>query len=189
MRTEATHRVQLVFSLLDADGDGVLEAEDFDLLAHRVVSAAPDSGTAAHDAVREALLRYWTTLAAELDADGDGRITFEEYTACVLAPERFDAAVDAFARALAALGDPGGEGRVARPAFAALMTATGFGRAATGALFDAFGPTPDDRIDAAAWARGIKDCYAPGGAGGRPAGGADAWAAFSGRAPGPRPTS
>lgn len=86
MRIEATHRVQLVFSLLDADGNGVLEARDFDLMAGRVVAAAPDSDEAAHGAMRDAFLRYWTTLAAELDADGDGRITFEEYTACVLSP-------------------------------------------------------------------------------------------------------
>ncbi|KLJ03493.1 EF-hand domain-containing protein [Streptomyces sp. KE1] len=161
MRIEATHRVQLVFSLLDADGNGVLEARDFDLMAGRVVAAAPDSDEAAHGAMRDAFLRYWTTLAAELDADGDGRITFEEYTACVLSPERFDATVDAFARALAALGDPAGEGQVSRPAFVALMTAIGFGRANIDALFDAFGPTPEDRIAVATWVEGIKAYYAP----------------------------
>ncbi|NEC16477.1 EF-hand domain-containing protein [Streptomyces sp. SID8014] len=161
MRIEATHRVQLVFCLLDADGNGVLEARDFELMAGRVAAAAPGCDAAAHEAMRAAFLRYWTTLAAELDADGDGRITFEEYTACVLCPERFDATVDAFARALAALGDPAGEGRVARPAFVALMTAIGFGRGNTDALFDAFAPSPDDRISVTTWIEGIKDYYAP----------------------------
>lgn len=161
MRIEATHRVQLVFSLLDADGNGVLEAEDFQLMAGRVVAAAPDAGDTARAGMREVFLRYWTTLAAELDANGDGRITFEEYTACVLSPERFHGTVDAFARALAALGDPTGEGEVGRPAFTALMTAIGFGGANIDALFDAFAPTPDDRIATATWVEGIKDYYAP----------------------------
>ncbi|NEB72113.1 calcium-binding protein, partial [Streptomyces fulvissimus] len=50
MRIEATHRVQLVFSLLDADGNGVLEARDFELMAGRVVAAAPGCDAAAHEA-------------------------------------------------------------------------------------------------------------------------------------------
>ncbi|RNF93905.1 EF-hand domain-containing protein [Streptomyces botrytidirepellens] len=165
MRTEATKRVALVFSLLDADGNGVLEADDFELMAGRVVEAAPDADEAAKDAMRTAFRGYWTTLRREADANGDGEITFEEYAACVLSPERFDATIDAFAEALAALGDPGGDGTVERPAFVALMTAIGFERANIDALFDAFGPSDADRIQVATWVDGIKDYYAPGKAG------------------------
>ncbi|WP_055551905.1 EF-hand domain-containing protein [Streptomyces sp. NBRC 110028] len=165
MRTEATQRVALVFSLLDADGNGVLEAEDFELMAGRVVEAAPDADEAAKDAMRAAFRQYWTTLRGEADADGDGEITFEEYSGCVLSPERFDATIDAFAQALAALGDQDGDGTVERPRFVALMTAIGFERANIDALFDAFGPSGADRIRAATWVEGIKDYYAPGKAG------------------------
>ncbi|MEV7780218.1 EF-hand domain-containing protein [Kitasatospora sp. NPDC088351] len=161
MRTEAVSRVKLVFSLLDANGNGLLEADDFALMAGRVVEAAPDSDGAARDAMLAAFRRYWTTLATELDSNRDGRITFDEYAACVLAPQRFDATISEFAESLAALGDPDGDGLIERPAFVALMVAIGFERANIDALFDAFAPTDSDRIEAATWADGIKDYYRP----------------------------
>ncbi|MDT0419815.1 calcium-binding protein, partial [Streptomyces sp. DSM 41982] len=112
MTTEANRRVALVFSLLDANANGVLEADDFDLMADRVVREAHASDRAAKDAMRAAFRRYWTTLLSELDANGDGEISFEEYTACVLSPERFEETIGVFAEALAALGDPDGDGLI-----------------------------------------------------------------------------
>ncbi|MGX1886836.1 EF-hand domain-containing protein [Streptomyces sp. NPDC055287] len=161
MNAEATKRVALVFSLFDTNGNGVLEADDFELMAGRVVEAAPDSDKVAKDAMCEAFRQYWTTLRTELDANGDGEISLEEYTACVLSPERFDATIDEFARTLAALGDPDGDGLIERPAFVALMRAIGFERANIDALFDAFSPSDEDRIQVATWITGIKDYYAP----------------------------
>ncbi|MFD7463587.1 EF-hand domain-containing protein [Streptomyces tendae] len=159
--SEATDRVQLVFSLFDADGNGYLEQADFDLMSDRVVAAVP----AADDAVKERLNasfgRYWDTLLTELDANGDGRISPEEFTSVVLNPQRFDSAVDEFAEALAAMGDPEGDGLVARPEFVALMLAIGFERRNVDTLFDAFGPDEGDRIRVATWADGIRDYYRP----------------------------
>ncbi|MBI0375611.1 EF-hand domain-containing protein [Streptomyces albiflaviniger] len=161
MRTEATNRVAHVFSLFDANGNGVLEADDFDLMANNVIAAAPGADAAAKDAMRAAFRQYWTTLATELDANGDGKISYEEFEACVLSPERFASTIGVFAEALAALGDPDGDGFIERPAFVALMTAIGFNRANIDALFDAFGPSDLDRIQVAIWVAGIKDYYAP----------------------------
>ncbi|WP_062213005.1 EF-hand domain-containing protein [Streptomyces sp. NBRC 109706] len=161
MRDEAVSRVRTVFSLFDVDGNGVLEPVDFALMADRVVAAAPRSPVADRDAMRAAFQRYWTTLAAALDADGDGRIDFAEYSACVLSPERFDETIAEFARALTALGDPDGQGLVGRAEFVALMIAIGFRRSGIDALFDAFGPSADDRIPAATWEAGIREYYAP----------------------------
>lgn len=161
MRAEATNRVRLVFSLFDANGNGAIEADDFEIMASRVVEAAPDSDDAAKNAMLAAFRRYWSTLDAELDTDGDGRITFDEYAACVLSPERFDLTISDFAESLAALGDPDGDGLIERPLFMALMTAIGFGRPNIDALFDAFEPSESDRIEVTAWVVGIKDYYSP----------------------------
>ncbi|MEO3752692.1 EF-hand domain-containing protein [Streptomyces sp. B6B3] len=161
MRSEAVSRVRLVFSLFDVNGNGHLEADDFDLMAARVDEAAVASDEGERAAMRAAFRRYWTTLRTELDADHDGRISFDEYTACVLSPERFDETIDEFAEALSTLGDPNGDGTVQRPVFVALMTAIGFDRSNIDALFDAFGPSDDDRIAKETWAAGIREYYAP----------------------------
>ncbi|MBC2866339.1 EF-hand domain-containing protein [Streptomyces mexicanus] len=159
--TEANNRARLVFSLFDADGNGYIEPADFELMGGRVAAAVPAAGEEAKNRLLSAFQRYWQTLVTELDANGDGRISPEEFTATVLNPQRFDATVSEFAEALAALGDPDGDGRVTRPDFLALMTAIGFEQANIEALFDAFGPDGDDRVAVRTWADGIRDYYRP----------------------------
>ncbi|MFI5758185.1 EF-hand domain-containing protein [Streptomyces sp. NPDC051569] len=161
MRTEAVNRVKLVFGLFDVDGNGYLEADDFDVMAERVIQAVPTAADAAKSAMLAAFRKYWTTLLVELDANHDGKVSFDEFTACVLAPERFDDAITDFAEALSALGDLDGEGLIERPVFVALMTAIGFQLANIHVLFDAFEPTDADRITRATWAHGIKEYYGP----------------------------
>ncbi|MEU7405558.1 EF-hand domain-containing protein, partial [Streptomyces sp. NPDC044948] len=121
----------------------------------------PSAGDAVKERLAASFRRYGDTLLTELDANGDGRISPEEFASVVLNPQRFDAAVDEFAEALAAMGDPEGDGLVARPEFVALMIAIGFERRNIGALFDAFGPDEADRIGVATWADGIRDYYRP----------------------------
>jgi len=161
MRAEAARRVELVFSLFDANRNGVVEAEDFDLMADRVIEAAVGSDDAAKAAIRAAFRRYWKTLATELDVNGDGVITVEEFRPFVLDPERFGGAVAEFAQALSALGDPDGDGLIERPLFVALMRAIGFEEANIHALFDAYGPDAEDRVLVVTWADSIEDYYAP----------------------------
>ncbi|RLL66334.1 EF-hand domain-containing protein [Streptomyces sp. Z26] len=161
MRAEAVDRVKLVFSLFDVDGNGYLESDDFDLMSSRVNAVAAGSGPEAKDAMRRAFQRYWTTLVTEMDADGDGRVSYEEFVGCVLSPERFTPTVGDFAAALSALGDPDGDGRVERPLFTDLMLAIGFSPANIDALFDAFGPDADGQITVPTWREGIEEFYAP----------------------------
>ena len=159
--TEATDRIELVFSLFDADGNGYLEPADFALMSSRVAAAVPAAPEAAKDRLDGAFRRYGETLLTELDAGGDGRVSPEEFLSVVLDPQRFDAVVDEFAEALAAMGDPGGVGFVARPEFIALMLAIGFARPNIEALFQAFGPDREDRVRASTWADAIRDYYRP----------------------------
>jgi Ca2+-binding EF-hand superfamily protein len=161
MRQEAIDRVKLIFTLFDVDGNGYLESDDFELMADRVLRAADESDDAAKGAILAAFRRYWTTLLAELDANRDGRISFDEYTACVLSPERFEDTIADFAESLATLGDPDGDGLIERPLFVALMTAIGFDRPNIDVLFDAYQPDAADRVEVTTWAESIKEYYSP----------------------------
>jgi Ca2+-binding EF-hand superfamily protein len=161
MRDEAVSRVKHVFTLFDADGNGVLEPDDFDLMSDRVAAAVPEAGEARKQTMRAAFTRYWNTLAAELDADGDGRITYDEFQACVLSPERFSGAVDEFAAGFARFGDVDGSGTVARPVFTGMLRGVGFGLPNIQALFEALGPDDRDRIAVRAWEEEIRNFYAP----------------------------
>lgn len=161
MRTEAAKRVELVFSLFDANGNGVIDSGDFDLMTGRVLEVATASDDDARAALRTSFRNWWTTLATELDANGDGVITVDEFRPFVLDPKRFGPTIAEFAEALSALGDPDGDGLIERPLFVSLMTAIGFEEANIHALFDAFAPDADDRITVSTWSSGIVDYYAP----------------------------
>ncbi|MBT2411045.1 EF-hand domain-containing protein [Streptomyces sp. ISL-12] len=161
MRSEAVNRVKLVFTLFDADGNGVLESDDFELMSNRVAAAAPGADETRQQAMRAGFTRYWNTLVGELDADRDGRITYDEFQACVLSPERFSGAVDEFAAGFARLGDLDGSGTVTRPVFTGMLRGVGFELPNIQALFEALGPDDADRVRVDAWEAEIKNFYAP----------------------------
>lgn len=161
MRTEAVDRVRLVFTLFDADGNGVLEPDDFELMAGRVVEAVPETTAAKQSAMLSGFRAFWGALAQELDTNRDGRIDFEEFRAVVLAPERFDEAIGEFANALTALADPDGDGLVQRPQFVGVMTAIGFALPNIHSLFDALEPTASDQVAVPVWAEAIREYYRP----------------------------
>ncbi len=161
MRIEAINRVKLVFTLFDADGNGVLESDDFDLMSSRVAAAVTEADEARKQAMRAGFTRYWNTLAGELDTNHEGRITYDEYQACVLSPERFSGAIDEFAASFARLGDLDRSGTVTRPVFIGMMRGVGFDLPNIHALFDAFEPDDDDRVRVDVWEAEIKNFYAP----------------------------
>ncbi|NEC68884.1 EF-hand domain-containing protein [Streptomyces sp. SID9727] len=165
MREEAIARAQLVFKLFDADENGVLEADDFELMAKRVVAAAPGADAGRRSAMVAAFRNYWATLAEELDSNRDGRVDYAEFQSVVLAPERFSEAVGEFADALTAVADPDGDGLVERSEFAAVMTAIGFDEPNIHALFDSLEPTGTEQAAVPAWTEAIKEYYRPDAAG------------------------
>ncbi|BAJ33311.1 MULTISPECIES: EF-hand domain-containing protein [Kitasatospora] len=165
MRNEAVQRVALVFKLLDANGNGVLDAGDFELKTERVLAEAPDSTPEARRAFTDSMRRWWEVIAGVLDENGNGVVSPQEFEASVLSPELFGRAADEFADALSVLGDPDGDNLIGRPRFLALMTAWGFEAPNINSVFDAFGTDAQDRITVASWADGIRDYFAPGLAG------------------------
>ncbi|MED7951046.1 MULTISPECIES: EF-hand domain-containing protein [unclassified Streptomyces] len=161
MRAEAVDRVRCVFTLFDADGNGFIEADDFELMAGRVIEAVPGAADAKHGAMLSAFRAFWGSLETELDANRDGRIDFEEFKAVVLAPERFDEAIGEFSEALSTLADPDGDGLIERPVFVGVMTAIGFALPNIHSLFDGLEPTSTDQVAVSDWAESIRDYYRP----------------------------
>ncbi|KDN82151.1 EF-hand domain-containing protein [Kitasatospora cheerisanensis] len=157
----AYQRAALVFTLFDANDNGVLDAEDFDLMTERVLAVADDSSQADRQALSDSISNYWEVMAKTLDVNGDGLVTPTEFRGFVLNPDLFGATAAVFADALAKLGDPDGDGLIERPRFLALMTAIGFEKPNIEALFNAFGPDASDRITVEVWAQGIRDYYSP----------------------------
>jgi EF-hand domain pair len=161
MRTEALDRAKLVFGLFDVDGNGFIEANDFDLMAKNVIQAVPEAGDGPKSAMLEGFQEFWEALITDLDANHDNKISYDEFTAIALSPESFDEALGVFASSLSNLGDLDGDGKVRRPVFLALMTAIGFEVANINALFDSLEPDDADRIAAAVWETEIKKYYDP----------------------------
>lgn len=69
------------FAALDADEDGVVTWQDFEYRLLALARADPGIGSAGLFRVRAGFRALWRSLQGAMDADGDERITFEEYTA------------------------------------------------------------------------------------------------------------
>ncbi|AOS63821.1 EF-hand domain-containing protein [Actinoalloteichus hymeniacidonis] len=161
MDTAALERVKLIFSLFDVDGSGNLESNDFELMSDRVLEAIPEAAEERKSASVASFRQWWSTLAAELDTNNDNVITFEEFAACVLSPERFEETITEFAGALTTLGDLDGDGLVTRPNFVSIMIGIGFALENINALFAALEPNEADQITVESWDIAIKDFYRP----------------------------
>ncbi|SDJ26502.1 EF-hand domain-containing protein [Nonomuraea jiangxiensis] len=155
--TSRLTRLRARFSLLDANGDGQLQADDFDLLADRVLNAVKADPAKAH-ALREGCRAYWQGLAADTDRDGDRVVTFEEYAAAIPDAVHFDQYGSPYAHALAAVADPDDDGEVERADFVACMTAIGFAPPQVAQLFAELAGD-NDRVATRDWAAAIRDYY------------------------------
>ncbi|MGW4808140.1 EF-hand domain-containing protein [Kitasatospora sp. NPDC004272] len=108
----------LCFGHLDADGDGSVDREDLLTLGALLLSAFGEPPTSPKGtALMEGMARYWEALAAAADADGDRRLTPEEYRAgmtgaFVSSPDGFRTALRPLTRAFVDLIDTDGDGEV-----------------------------------------------------------------------------
>ncbi|MEU4667109.1 EF-hand domain-containing protein [Amycolatopsis sp. NPDC023774] len=161
MAATAEDRVRVVFDLFDVDHNDYLEESDFAAMSSRVEQVADGSSPEAKAALKASFAKWWTTVERELDTNRDGKVSYAEFSACVLSPEKFDDTVAFFADALSELGDPDGDGLIERPLFTALMLAIGFSPANVDALFDYFQPDGADRIAVRVWRDGIVEYYHP----------------------------
>ncbi|MCD9143921.1 EF-hand domain-containing protein [Streptomyces albireticuli] len=112
---------QLVFAVLDTDGDGVISRDDYFTRIDRLTAATKRTEDDPMVVLaRAAGERAW----AEMDADGDGRMTRDQYLAWV-GVDAFDNICSPALGALFDLADSDGDGAVDREEFILLRTALG----------------------------------------------------------------
>ena len=69
-----------LFRLMDHDNNGTLEKEDIERFAGELADSRQYyEGSLARFALRTAYIRLWDSLADQIDADGDGHITPDEW--------------------------------------------------------------------------------------------------------------
>lgn len=137
-----------IFAMLDVDGNGVITRGEYLDRVDRVAAAmgreARHPTVAASRAAHEAVF-------ADMDADHDGRVSFEEYRAWV----GHDAFERSCRRALGSLFDIA-DGGVDREEFIRLRTAAGNAAADAGAAFDGLDTDRDGLIDRDIYLEGIR---------------------------------
>ena len=152
------------FAVIDIDGDGVWQRQDYQRLTRRLCEAfghAADS--AAGQAVAAGQLALFDALLLHMDADGDQQITRDEFTAALgrAIQDRpgFDTAVRAAARTLVQVADQDGNGALDTGEYARLAAVYG-ARADEAAR--AFGRLDQDRngvLDSAELALAISQFF------------------------------
>ncbi|POM25281.1 Calerythrin [Actinomadura rubteroloni] len=110
-------KFQASFRWLDDDGDGAFTEADHVEMGRRAASALGyPAGSEAEQEMIDAYLNIWRRLHAPLDADGDGRLTRDEFvtacTALVHDPELARRTLGELADAVLAVADRDGSGTI-----------------------------------------------------------------------------
>ncbi|MER6829347.1 EF-hand domain-containing protein [Streptosporangium sp. NPDC000563] len=139
--TLLNHKLDRAFGHMDVDGDGSIEREDLLGLGARILVGFGEAPTShAGSRLAQGFEEIWRTLAAEIDTDGDGVISSEEFragmTSAFVEGDRFDTVFAPAAEALAGLCDTDGDGAVGPDEFWIMMAAFGTPREDVRATFE-----------------------------------------------------
>lgn len=74
-------KARYYFTLIDEDGNGLIEVNDFALRAQRLAESQNLTGEEERDALRQQVLAWWDHICTVADFDGDVRISLPEWRA------------------------------------------------------------------------------------------------------------
>jgi Ca2+-binding EF-hand superfamily protein len=158
--TTADARLRRRFQMLDLDGNGTLEAADFSRLAHRVTAAVgADPASPKARALLAGTARYWEGVRKHADADHDGRVTLDEYTAAAHDADTFERYVRTYAETQTALVDVNDDGYVERADFIACLEAVGFTDAEAASIYTQLDTHDTGRVANGAFVESIAQFY------------------------------
>ncbi|UGY91014.1 aldehyde dehydrogenase family protein [Streptomyces gobiensis] len=118
-------KIDVCFGHIDADANGSLDREDLFTLGARLLAEFGESATSPKGTqLMDGMVRFWNAIAAAADADGDGRLTPEEYRtgmkgAFITSAEGFAQAFRPMLEAVCGLLDTDGDGEVDEKEFQA----------------------------------------------------------------------
>ncbi|KAA6215195.1 EF-hand domain-containing protein [Streptomyces albofaciens JCM 4342] len=138
--------------MLDVDGDGAITRTEYLARVDRVAAAMDRD---AHHPVVTAARAAHEAVFADMDADHDGRVTFEEYRAWV-GHETFERSCRPALGSLFDIADADADGRLNRDEFIRLRTAAGNAGPDAAAAFDALDTDGSGLIDRDTYLAGIK---------------------------------
>ncbi|MFF4378151.1 EF-hand domain-containing protein [Kitasatospora sp. NPDC001547] len=141
-----------IFAMLDANGDGVISRSEYLARVDRVVSALGfEAGHPVVLAARAAHEGVWQ----DMDADQDGRVTFEEYREWA-GPEAFERSCRAVLGSMFDIADADADGRLTRDEFVRLRTAMGNAKSDVETAFENLDTDRDGYVDRDAYLEGIR---------------------------------
>ncbi|MGW1200579.1 EF-hand domain-containing protein [Streptomyces sp. NPDC002536] len=150
--TAAATPTRRVFAMMDRDGDGVISAHDYLSRIDRVVRATGRTeGDPLVATARAEGLKAWETM----DADADGRLTFDEYDAWVDG-DKFDNVCQYALGSLFDLVDADGDGALGCAEFTTLRIALNNPPDNAEAAFDALDTDGDGRVARDAYLAAIR---------------------------------
>jgi Ca2+-binding EF-hand superfamily protein len=125
-------KAKYYFDLIDEDGNGIIEVNDFALRAQRLAETQNVTANGARDELRDQVVAWWDHICIIADFDGDARVTLPEWKAywrsIQRGVERDDDTLDTLHRAargtLRAI-DRLGDGRVSEDEYADWLDAWG----------------------------------------------------------------
>lgn len=138
-----TRKQALVFGQLDRDKDGLIASDDLVSLGVRLLSEFGDNpASAAGKALVGSFQTLWTALVAHCTPDSLGRLTQDEHYrgmvgAFVTAEGGYDSAFEPAVKAVIAVADPDGTGKLTLAQFTTLQTAFGTAADQIGPAFQA----------------------------------------------------
>ncbi|MGW2366739.1 EF-hand domain-containing protein [Streptomyces sp. NPDC001667] len=136
------HRLRPIRPAGQLEGDGVISQEEYAARAERVTRA---SGRTKDDPLVVTALTAGQRAWASMDANGDGKVTFDEYAAWAGA-EAFDTVCEPVLGALFDLVDTDKDGALDLPEFTSLRTALGNPAGSIASAFDALDTDGDGYV-------------------------------------------
>ncbi|MFI6348568.1 EF-hand domain-containing protein [Streptomyces sp. NPDC050560] len=130
-------KYEKLFSLLDINGDGVIAADDFTLMADRVLEAFDEKGTEKGGRYSAEMDNYWRSLYDTADRNDDGVIDKEEFLGALhQVSSDFDTLIAPLYRTGFRVADRDDDGVVGRTDFITAFAAIGVPGAEAGRTFD-----------------------------------------------------